>query len=186
MLPIAVGLRRHLWGGHGDLVHLGSRGMRIGERRAAVGLVRRVREGRQRTTLVGAMELRAHVGSSARLVGGLSEVRARRVWHLSLVARLRVSAATAALVRVATTSRTATHVVAHVAVGRLGRLATQVLRARTERCLWRRAHLCEQRVKMCWGVLLQNNKMLAAVAVYAPMRHTARALKVELKRIAKE
>ena len=184
MLPIAVGLRRHLWVSHGDLVHLGSRGMRIGKRRAAVGLVRRVREGRQRTTLVGAMELRAHVRTTARLVGGLSEVRARRVWHLSLVARLGVSAATAALVRVATASRTVPHVVAHVAMGRLGRLATQVLRARAERCLWRRAHLCEQRVKM-WGVF-QNKKMFAARSQFTHPCATPRAFNFEQKRIAKE
>lgn len=119
--------------------------MRVCKGRAAVRLVRRIREGCQRTAL--AVELRAHVGATARLVGSLSEVRARRVWHLSLVARLGVSAATAALVRVATASRSVTHVVAHVAVGRLGGLATQVLRAGTERSLWCRAHLCEQRVR---------------------------------------
>lgn len=148
VVSISIRLRGHLGMSHRHLVHLGSRGMRVGESRAAVCLVRRVRERRQRTALV--VELRPHVGTTARLVRSLSEIRARRVGHLSLVARLGVSAATATLVRVATASRTVTHVVAHVAVGRLGRLATQMLRTGAERSLWCWAHLCEQRVKM-WG-----------------------------------
>lgn len=135
--------------GHGHWVHLRSSGVHVRERRAARCLVRRVRE-RHLSALVRAVELRTHVGTTARLVGSRSEGGARRVGHLRLVARLRVSATTAALMRVATTSGARAHVVAHVAVGRLGGFTTEVLRTGTERSLWSWAHLCKQQVKT-WG-----------------------------------
>lgn len=71
-----IGLRRHLRVGHGDLVHLGCGGMRVGECWASIRLVWRVWEGGHRAPLVRAVELRAHVMTTTRLVRRLAEVRA--------------------------------------------------------------------------------------------------------------
>lgn len=99
MLTVTVGLLRHLRVCHRDLVHLGSGRVNVGQGRAAVGLMRRVRVGSQRTTLVRAVKLGAHVRTASRLVGGLAETGVRRVWHLlSLVTRLGVSATATTLV----------------------------------------------------------------------------------------
>lgn len=126
VLTVGERLGRHLRS-HGDLVHLGSRRMSVGQSWAAAGLVWRVRERRERTSLVG-VELRTHVGSGARLVGR-AEVGAWRVGHLALITRLRVSAAAATLVMIATTTRTGRG--AHIAMGGLGRFATEVGGLRT-------------------------------------------------------
>lgn len=99
MLTVTVGLLRHLGVCHWNLVHLRSSRVNVGQGRAAVGLMRRVRVGSQRTTLVGAVELGTHVRTTPWLVGGLSETGVRGVGHLlSLVTGLGVSATTATLV----------------------------------------------------------------------------------------
>ena len=129
VLTVGERLRRHLGRSHGDLVHLGSgRGMSVGQSWAAAGLVWRIGERGERTALV-AMELWAHVGSAARLVGR-AEVRARRVGHLTLITRLRVSAAAATIATTTGTSRSATNLVAHIAMRRLGGFATEMGRLR--------------------------------------------------------
>lgn len=144
VLPVAVGLGGHLGMSHGHLVHLRRGRVGVGQGRAAVGLVRRVGEGAHRATLAGAVELRAHVGTAPGLVGG-AEVGTRRVGHLALVARLRVSSTAAALVRITAPTGATTHVVAHITVRRLGGFASQVsgLRTGTQGGLRRRAHLEE-------------------------------------------
>ena len=97
VLTVTVRLLRHLGVCHRNLVHLRSGRVHVGQRRAAVGLVRRVRVGGQRTALV--LELGTHVRTASRLVGGLSETGVGRVGHLlSLVAGLRVSATATTLV----------------------------------------------------------------------------------------
>lgn len=130
MLAIGTkGLGRHLRRSHGDGIHLRSRrGMGSSQGRTATGLVRRVGERSERTSLTGAMELRAHVGTGTRLVGR-TEVMTWRVGHLTLVAGLRIAATAATLVRIATTTRTGgstSHMVAHIAVSRLGGFAAKV------------------------------------------------------------
>ena len=117
-------LGRHLRCCHGDLVHLGSRRVRVGQSRTAAGLVWRVGERGKRASSVGAVELRAHVRTGARLVGSRTEVGTWRVRHLTLVARLGVSATTATLVRIAATARTSGR--AHITMRRLGRFATKM------------------------------------------------------------
>lgn len=100
--------------------------MSVGQSWAAAGLVWRIGERGERTAL---LELWAHVGSAARLVGR-TEVWARRVGHLTLIARLRVSAATATIATTAGTSGSATHLVAHIAMRRLRGFATEMSRLR--------------------------------------------------------
>ena len=149
------GLGSHLRRGHRNGVHLrsGRDGMGGGQGRATTGLVRRVGEGRERTTLTGAaVELRTHVRTSARLVGR-AEVGAWRVVHLTLVAGLRVATATATATTTTTTtlitastrtSRSISHMVAHIAMSRLRGFTTKVSRlssARTKGSLWRRTDL---------------------------------------------
>lgn len=142
--------------------------------------MRRVGE-RHRAALVRAVELRPHVGTATRLVGSRTEVGARRVWHLPLVARLRISATTAALVRVAPTSGARAHVVAHIAVCGLGGFATEVLRAGTERSLRSWTQLCEQRVKT-WRFLDKLLRGRISHARMRAMRHRARTPQVSTKR----
>ena len=134
-------LGRHLRCCHGDLVHLGSRRVRVGQSRTAAGLVWRVGERGKRASSVGAVELRAHVRTGARLVGSRTEVGTRRVRHLALVARLGVSATTATLVRIAATARTGG--CAHITMRRLGRFATEMggLGTGTKGCLGSRTNL---------------------------------------------
>lgn len=99
VLTVTIRLLRHLGVCHRNLVHLGSGRVNIGQGRAAVGLVRRVRVGGQRTALVRAVKLGTHVRTASRLIGGLSETGVRGVGHLlSLVAGLGVSATATALV----------------------------------------------------------------------------------------
>lgn len=126
VLTVGERLGRHLGRSHGDLVHLGSRGMSVGKSWAAAGLVWRIGERGERTAL---LELWAHVGSAARLVGR-AKVRPRRVGHLALIARLRVSAATATIATTTGTRGSATHLVAHIAMRRLGGFATEMGRLR--------------------------------------------------------
>ena len=125
----------HMWGigaiglgrAHRDGAHLGRRRVRSGQRWAAVGLGR-VRERRHRACLVGRMVLGVH--TTPGLVGS-AEAGTRRVGHLALIIRLRVSAATATLMVITTTTGATAHVVTHVAVCRLGRFASQMCRLRT-------------------------------------------------------
>lgn len=90
------------------------------------------------------MELRSHVGTTARLVRR-AEIGTRGVRHLALIgSRLRVSTTTATLVMITTaSSRTTSHMVAHVTVRRLRRFASQMsrLRSGTKGGLSIRAHL---------------------------------------------
>lgn len=147
MLLISIMLGLHLRVRHGYLVHLRSNGMRVRQGRATVSLVRRVRERRSEgTSLVMAMELRSHIRTTSGLIWCRSEAGAWRVGHLALITGLRVSATSAALVRVTTTtgaSGTTGHVVAHVAMSRLGGFAAQVtgLGTRSQRTLGCRTHL---------------------------------------------
>lgn len=142
------GLGGHLRRRHRNGVHLGSRrGMGGGQGRTTTGLVRRVGEGRERTTLTGPVELRTHVGTSARLIGG-AEVGTWRVVHLTLVTGLRIATTTATTTLVITaatgTGRSISHMVAHIAVSRLRGFATEVSRlssAGTKGSLWRRTDL---------------------------------------------
>ena len=115
--------------------------MRVGQSRTAAGLVWRVGERGKRASSVGAVELRAHVRTGARLVGSRTEVGTRRVRHLALVARLGVSATTATLVRIAATARTGG--CAHITMRRLGRFATEMggLGTGTKGCLGSRTNL---------------------------------------------
>lgn len=76
VLVVSIWLGWHLRMGHRDLVHLRSRGVCVSQCRAAVRLVRRVGKG-HRPALVGTVELRAHVGTTARLIRGLTVVRTR-------------------------------------------------------------------------------------------------------------
>ena len=94
-------------------------------------------------------ELRAHVRTTTVLVGVRTEAGTGER-HLALVARLRVTApATTAMI--ASSGRTRiSHVIAHVAVGRLRGFASQMSRLRTvsERSLGVRAHLDSQYLRI--------------------------------------
>lgn len=124
--------------------------MGVGQSRAAISLVRRVGERRDRSSLVGAMELRGHVGTASMLIGGRPEVWIRREGHLSLVSRLGKSAsASGAVMGIAVrVPRTRiSHVITHIAVSRLRGFASEVsgLGSVSEWSLGSWAHLWEKR-----------------------------------------
>ena len=135
--------------------------MRVGQSRTAAGLMWRVGERSERASSVGAVELRTHVGTGARLVGSRTEVGTWRVGHLTLVAGLGVSATTTTLVRIAATARTSgrgSHLVAHITVCRLGRFATEMgrLGTGTKGGLRRRTNLLVKKRKRKRKIKISN------------------------------
>lgn len=135
MLPIGIVLWRHLGMCDRYLAHLRRHRVCAGKGRTAIRLMGRVGEmSERRTAVVVIVEVRSHVGSSS---VGRTEVRGVR--HLSLVA-LRITTTTTSLVMITATSRTVSNVmIAHIAVGGLGRFASKMvcLRTRSERSLRR-------------------------------------------------